>query len=72
MDTRGSRVATRSSAPTSCLPVRWRQVLRELARMLRDQDRMRGLCFICNTPFASTASSVLNPPVESATQSGRT
>jgi hypothetical protein len=31
---------------------------------------MRGLCFICNTPSAAMASSVLHPPVESATQGG--
>src|SRR2546429_3932415 len=32
---------------------------------------MRGLCFICNTPSASIASSVLHPLVESAFVSGR-
>jgi hypothetical protein len=32
---------------------------------------MRGLGFICNTPSAPIASSVLHPPIESATDSGR-
>ena len=32
---------------------------------------MRGLCFICNTPSAAMASSVLHRPVESATLNGR-
>ena len=31
---------------------------------------MRGLCFICNTPSAAMASSVLHRTVESATRSG--
>src|SRR5262245_38573448 len=31
---------------------------------------MRDLCFICNTPSASRASSVLHPPIESATHCG--
>jgi hypothetical protein len=31
---------------------------------------MRGLCFICNTPSAVMASSVLHRPVESAAISG--
>jgi hypothetical protein len=31
---------------------------------------MRGLLFICNTPFAAMASSVLHRPVESAAEPG--
>ena len=33
---------------------------------------MRGLCFICNTPSAAMASSVLHRPVESAAESRHT
>jgi hypothetical protein len=31
---------------------------------------MRGLLFICNTPFAAMASRVLHRPIESAVESG--
>jgi hypothetical protein len=35
------------------------------------EEQMRGLLFICNTPLAAMASSMLHRPVESATHSCR-